>query len=190
MVGVNCLGMDEMAEALLERWRIDEAEARRRMYQAPTPRERESWHVLWLLAQGWTSCDGSPGVWTGMPTPCGQWTTAFAEGGPRALSFEQSGGSPRAERGSAGRIEGGASRGRHRKPCIDLSNWNWKAVPAICVGPVLRVVAEPEQLSELPPSTRGQALHRLGFVLTYAPRSDCARRTRYGGKPSWWSTPR
>ena len=24
----------------------------------------------------------------------GQWTTAFAEGGPRALSFEQSGGSP------------------------------------------------------------------------------------------------
>ena len=27
--------------ALLERWRIDEAEARRRMYRAPTPRERE-----------------------------------------------------------------------------------------------------------------------------------------------------
>ena len=38
------LGMDEMG-ALLERWWIDEAEARRRMYRAPTPRER-AWKVL------------------------------------------------------------------------------------------------------------------------------------------------
>ena len=53
-IGVGVLlGMDEMG-ALLERWRIDEAEARRRMYRAPTPRERERWHALWLLAQGWT----------------------------------------------------------------------------------------------------------------------------------------
>ena len=33
----------------------------------------------------------------------------FAQGGPRALSFEQSGGSPRAERGAAGRVEGGGA---------------------------------------------------------------------------------
>ena len=45
------LGMMEMG-ALLERWRMDEAEVRRRMYRAPTPRERERWHALWLLAQG------------------------------------------------------------------------------------------------------------------------------------------
>ena len=42
--------MPEMG-ALLERWRMDEAEARRRMYRAQTPRERERWHAVWLLAQ-------------------------------------------------------------------------------------------------------------------------------------------
>ena len=70
---------------------------------------------------------------------------------------------PRAERGSAGRIEGGgggvAIASQHRPIQLELEGG-----AAICVGP-LRVVAEPEQLSELPPSTRGQALHRLGFVL-------------------------
>ena len=44
--------MQEMG-TLLERWRLDEAEVRRRMYRAPTPRER--WHAVWLLAQGWTA---------------------------------------------------------------------------------------------------------------------------------------
>ena len=68
------LGMDEMG-ALLERWRTDEAEARRRMYRAPTPRERERWHALWLLAQslpraatrGLDGRGGSPGVGQGCP---------------------------------------------------------------------------------------------------------------------------
>ena len=86
------LGMDEMG-ALLERWRIDEAEARRRMYRAPTPRERERWHALWLLAQGWTAAAVARALDRDAHT-IGQWTAAFAEGGPRALSFEQSGGSP------------------------------------------------------------------------------------------------
>ena len=55
---------------------------------------------------------------------------------------------PRAERGSAGRIEGGgagvAIASRHRPIELELEGG-----AAICVGP-LRVVAEPEQLSELP----------------------------------------
>ena len=42
--------MQEMG-ALLVRWRMDEAEVRRRMHRAPTPRERERWHAVWLLAQ-------------------------------------------------------------------------------------------------------------------------------------------
>ena len=40
-IGVGVLlGMEEMA-TLLGRWRMDEAEVRRRMYRVPTPRERE-----------------------------------------------------------------------------------------------------------------------------------------------------
>ena len=42
-------------EQLLERRQLDIGEVRRRMYRAPTPRERERWHALWLLAQGWTA---------------------------------------------------------------------------------------------------------------------------------------
>jgi hypothetical protein len=36
---------------LLTRWQVDEREVRQRMYRAPTPRERERWHALWLLAR-------------------------------------------------------------------------------------------------------------------------------------------
>ena len=176
------VGMEEMG-ALLERWRIDEAEARRRMYRAPTPRERERWHVLWLLAQGWTAAAVARALDRDAHT-IGQWTTAFAEGGPRALSFEQSGGSPRAERGSAGRIEGGGAEvaigSRHQPIQLELEGG-----AAICVGP-LRVVAEPEQLPELPPSTRGQALHRLGFVLKRPKqrlgKADPVRREAFVGE--------
>jgi hypothetical protein len=32
---------------------MDQKEVRQRMYRALTPRKRERWHGLWLLAQGW-----------------------------------------------------------------------------------------------------------------------------------------
>ena len=176
------LGMDEMG-ALLERWRMDEAEVRRRMYRAPTPRERERWHALWLLAQDWTAAAVAHALERDAHT-IGQWATAFAERGPRALSFEQSGGSPRAERGAAGRVEGGgagvAIASRHRIIQLELEG----GAP-VCRGTV-RVVAVPEQLSELPPSTRGQALHRLGFVLKRPKqrlgKADPVRREAFVGE--------
>ena len=84
--------MQEMG-ALLERWRLDEAEVRRRMYRAPTPRERERWHTVWLLARGWTAAAVAEALERDAHT-IGQWARAFAEGGPKALVFEQSGGSP------------------------------------------------------------------------------------------------
>jgi hypothetical protein len=39
---------------LLKHWQVDEREVAERMYLVPTPRERERWHALWLLAQGWS----------------------------------------------------------------------------------------------------------------------------------------
>ena len=52
---------------------------------------------------------------------------------------------------------------------IELANWTLRQAqeesgPSVCLG-ALRHQPEPQQLSELPPSTRGQALHRLGFAL-------------------------
>ncbi len=94
------LGMTEM-RALPEWWRMDEAEVRRRMYRAPTPRERERWHAVWLLAQGWTAAAVAQALERDAHT-VGQWARAFAEGGPKALVFEQSGGSPPRWTGSNG----------------------------------------------------------------------------------------
>ena len=132
---------------LLERWQLDEAEVRRRMYRAPTPREREPWHAVWLLAQGWTATAVGRALDRDAHT-IGQWATAFMEGGPTALSFEQSGGSPRAERGAAGRVEGGGAGssqpGGDRTIQLELEG----GAP-VCARTV-RVGAEPEQLPELP----------------------------------------
>ena len=86
------MGTTEMG-TLLERWRMDEAEVRRRMYRALTPRERERWHAIWLLGQGWTATAVGRALDRDAHT-IGQWAAMFAEGGPRALSFDQSGGSP------------------------------------------------------------------------------------------------
>ena len=37
---------------MLERWQLDVKTVRERVYRAQTPRERERWHALWLLARG------------------------------------------------------------------------------------------------------------------------------------------
>ena len=84
------VGMEEIG-ALLERWGMDEAEVRRRMYWAPTPRERERWHARWLLVQGWTAVAEALGR---DAHTIGRWVAVFGEGGPAAMAFEQSGGSP------------------------------------------------------------------------------------------------
>ena len=64
---------------------------RRRMILAPTPGER--WYALLLLAQGWTATATAEALERD-PHTIGRWAATFGEGGPAALIFEQSGGSP------------------------------------------------------------------------------------------------
>ena len=37
-------------ERLLEQWEMGVKDVHRRVILAPTPRERERWHAVWLLA--------------------------------------------------------------------------------------------------------------------------------------------
>jgi hypothetical protein len=37
---------------MLGRWQLDVNQVRERVYRAPTARERERWHAVWLLARG------------------------------------------------------------------------------------------------------------------------------------------
>ena len=86
------IGVREM-ERFLEQWQMDSRNLRRRMILSPTPRERERWYAMLLLAQGWTASAAAEALERD-PHTVGRWAAAFAVGGPAALIFEQSGGSP------------------------------------------------------------------------------------------------
>ena len=94
------------------------------MILAPTPRERERWYALLLLAQGWTASATTQALERDPHTRCSA-ATARHSGHPIGQL----------------ELEGGLS---------------------VCRG-ALWYQPEPQQLSELPPSPRGQALHRLGL---------------------------
>lgn len=81
------------ALALLEPWQLDLAQVRQRLYGAPTPRERERWHAIWLLALGWQASQVAQALERDAHT-IGLWLSAFRETGPASLTFEQTGGSP------------------------------------------------------------------------------------------------
>ncbi len=84
--------MGEIA-AILTRWQLDAGRVRERIYRAPTPRERERWHALWLLAQGWSASKVGE-LLERDPHTVGAWLAAFDRDGPAALTFAQTGGSP------------------------------------------------------------------------------------------------
>ncbi len=87
MMGVREIGR------FLEQWQLGVTDLRRRMIRSPTPQERERWYALLLLAQGWTGSAVAEALERD-PHTIGRWAATFGEGGPAALIFEQSGGSP------------------------------------------------------------------------------------------------
>ena len=86
------MGVREIDRSL-EQWRMGVKDLRRRMILAPTPRERERWYAILLLAQGLTAAAAAEALERD-PHTIGRWASAFGEGGPAALIFEQTGDSP------------------------------------------------------------------------------------------------
>lgn len=82
----------ELEEAL-SRWQVDAAAVRERLYRAPTPRERERWHALWLALRGWPTAQVAVALGRD-PHTVGGWLAAFRRDGPAALAFVHTGGSP------------------------------------------------------------------------------------------------
>src|SRR5437764_1564637 len=89
---------------LLERWKLDVGQVRQRMYEAPHPRERERWHALWLLEQGWTQVQIAQALEHDAHT-IGNWVEAFHQLGPAGLQFTAHGGAPRPRPERASRAE-------------------------------------------------------------------------------------
>ncbi len=75
------------------RWSVDVAAVRTLVYRAPTPRERERWHALWLLARGWSAADVVAALERD-PHTVGEWRARFCRDGPASIAFQHSGGSP------------------------------------------------------------------------------------------------
>ena len=84
--------MSDIAE-LLDRWHLDLGKVREGVYRSATPRERERWHAVWLLARGWSAAQVAEALERDAHT-IGAWVAEFHEQGPAGLAFEQSGGSP------------------------------------------------------------------------------------------------
>ena len=81
--------MDEM-QKVLGYWKLDVKAVRERMYGAPTARERERWHAIWLLAEGWSAGQVAEALERDAHT-IGGWLEALSQKGPAGLAFEQSG---------------------------------------------------------------------------------------------------
>ena len=110
------MGVREIDRSL-EQWQLGVKDLRRRVILAPTPRER--WYAILLLAQGLTAAATAEALERD-PHTIGRWTSACGEGGPAALIFEQTGGSPppwtkRSRRSRKGRW--------NNRPLRRASNW-------------------------------------------------------------------
>lgn len=85
--------MDDVL-AVLERWDLTLDAVREQVYRAPTPRERERWHAVWLLAGGWSAGQVADAL-ARDPHTIGEWLAVLRQAGPGGLSFAHTGGSPR-----------------------------------------------------------------------------------------------
>ena len=106
-------------DRFLEQWEMDTRDLHRRMILAPTPRERERWHAVWLAGARLDGIVHCGGTGTG-PAYHRAMGVAFGEGGPAALIFEQTGVPPRAGPTPAGGVERGSAATSCR-----LGAWNW-----------------------------------------------------------------
>ncbi len=89
------MAVDESNELVeeLSRWELDVAAVRERLYRAPTARERERWHALWLIVQGWPIAQVATALGRDAHT-VGSWLAAFRRDGPSARACAHTGGAP------------------------------------------------------------------------------------------------
>ena len=70
------MGVREIDQSL-EQWQMGVKDLRRRMILAPTPRERERWYAILLLAQGLTAAAATAEALERDPHAIGRWVSAF-----------------------------------------------------------------------------------------------------------------
>ena len=146
------MGVREI-ERSLERWELDVKDLRRRMILSPTPRERERWYAMLLLAQGWTSVATAEALERD-PHTIGRWGLGLRRGWSGSPDLRADRWFPPAldqakqEELKAAVQQSPAASG------LELANWYWKAVR--------QFVLDSFGIS-LSRSSCLNYLHRLGF---------------------------
>lgn len=146
--------VNELA-ADLARWELNSRAVRQQMYGAPSARERERWHALWLPNLGWTAAGVAEVLERDAHTEgslAGRFSPRWAKQPiiraerrfPPALNQEQ-----RAALKAAVQAPPSAAG-------VEVANWNWKTV---------RAFVERRFGLRLRRSSCLRSLHRLGFVL-------------------------
>ena len=118
--------------------------------------------------------------WNGMPTP---WAKAFAEGGPKALVFEQTGGSPALDVEQRGELMSAVEE-LPSQAGIGRSNSNWQAVREF-VEQRFGLPLSRSSCLNYPVSSTIQALHRSGFVLKRPRKRLVKAGPSASGRRSW-----
>lgn len=146
--------MNEL-EKVLGTWQMDVKAVRERMYGAPTARERERWHAMWLMARGMSATQVGEALERDAHT-IGDWLETLREKGPTALAFEQSGGSPPVLTPAQQATLKAAVQAAPSAAGVELAKWTWKGV---------RQYIQKQFQVVLSSRTCLNYLHRLGFVL-------------------------
>ena len=166
-------------------------DSRRPMILAPTPRERERWYAILLLAQGWTSSTTAQALerdpHTIGPLLQAQEGVGLRGGRARCLGLRADRGVPRPWRDAAGGVEGSGPRvtgdSRHRPGQLELEGGPSVSLGTIRDQPLCRSIC----LNY--PRFHGGRLCTGWGMPSSTPRSGCSRRTKPNGRPSWRSTP-
>ena len=170
----------------LEQWQLGVKDLGRRMILVPTPRERERWYAMPFLAQGLTAAATAEALERD-PHTIGRWASAFGEGGPAALMFEQTGGSPPALDQAQQEELKGAVQQPPATSGIELANWYWKVVRQY-VSERCGVSLSRSSCLNYPRLHRGRLCTAWDSPSSVR-RNACSRLIRRSGRPSWWSTP-
>ena len=147
------MGVREMDRSL-EQWQMGEKDLRRRMILAPTPRERERWYAMLLLAQGWTAASTAEALERD-PHSIGRWGLGLRRGWACGPDFRAGRWFPPALDQAQQEELKGAVQQPPSASGMELANWYWKVVR--------RFVWERFGVS-LSRSSCLNYLHRLGFA--------------------------
>ena len=141
-------------DRFLKQWQMDARDLHRRLILAPAPRERERWHAIWLLAQGWTASGAAQALGRD-PHTIGRWAAALWRGWACRLDFRAVPGGPPALCEAQQAELRAAVQELPAMAGIELANWNWKVVHQFVLERFGIVLSRSGCLNYL---------HRLGFA--------------------------